>query len=576
MAGWARTLHLSPQLSEGVIAQDLRVRKGTMTTDEGARRLEEIQKDPGVSLLDWGMDVLGLPSSWPVMACERLPETIRVQRLHSDVNEVRNILSSFGAQPLPWYGDGWVLPWARQRPPSEKVGEILRRLHHTGRATLQEAASMLPPVLLRPEPGQVILDLCAAPGSKTTQIAELTDDEAVVIANEPNRGRSNMLATNRSRVGHRSVIVTSSDGRHYPRLPAPGADAVLVDAPCTGTGTTRKNPNVWWTWKPNMAVRMHRLQVDLMVRAAHLIKGGGRLMYSTCSLDPIENEAVVAEVLRRCAWLDLEPFDRTTLSDVACAGGMEEWSVSPKLRNPPPSAIMDQRADGASLSRTLRLWQDGNHGGFFVASLVSTDESGATARGLIPSGVDERPIGSGPTPFEPRPLEQEDYARLAKEWGDVASGALAELGMKRGKRWFAVTDTARTSIHDCVTDGGKGVLHPSQAWAPLRVEHAGVTVFKEEKYGLRPVREGLRWMARHLVDRTTVVPLETAMMLLQETQVDITEILGDSQVKTGSYLIGVEGTGHVIPVFVNQRLSLMVDEDERQMLLLMLGSEHLA
>ena len=108
------------------------------------------------------------------------------------------------------------------------------------------------------------------------------------------------------------------------------------------------------------------------------------------------------------------------------------------------------------------------------------------------------------------------------------------------------------------------------------MEHAGVTVFKEEKYGLRPVREGLRWMARHLVDRTTVVPLETAMMLLQETQVDITEILGDSQVKTGSYLIGVEGTGHVIPVFVNQRLSLMVDEDERQMLLLMLGSEHLA
>ena len=134
---------------------------------------------------------------------------------------------------------------------------------------------MLPPVFLKPEPGQVILDLCAAPGSKTTQIAEMTGDEAVVIANEPNRGRSNMLATNRSRVGHRSVIVTSSDGRHYPRLPAPGADTILVDAPCTGTGTTRKNPNVWWTWRPNQALRMHRLQVDLLIRAAHLVKGGG-------------------------------------------------------------------------------------------------------------------------------------------------------------------------------------------------------------------------------------------------------------------------------------------------------------
>ena len=545
-----------------------------MTTDEGERRLGEIQQDPSVFLLDWGRDVLGLPQSWSEMACERLPETIRVQRLHPDANDVGNILSSFGAERLSWYEDGWVLPWARQRPPSEKVGEILRRLHHTGRATLQEAASMLPPIFLKPEPGQVILDLCAAPGSKTTQIAEMAADDAVVIANEPNRGRSNMLATNRSRLGHRSVIVTSSDGRHYPRLPAPGADAILVDAPCTGTGTTRKNPNVWWTWRPNHALRMHRLQVDLLIRAAHLVKGGGRLVYSTCSLDPIENEAVVAEVLRRCAWLDLEPIDHTNLSGIACEGGMNDWAVSSNLRNPPLSAIADQRVGGVPLSHTLRLWQDGYHGGFFVASLINTDESGSNARGLIPSGVDERPVGSGPTPFEPRPLEQEEHARLAEEWGDEASAALAEVGMKRGKRWFVVTDVAKSSIHDRVTDGGKGVLHPGQAWAPLRVEHAGVMVFKEEKYGLRPVREGLRWMARHLVDLTTFVPREAAMKLLQERQVDISDILGDSTPKIGSHLIGVEGTDHVIPVFVNQRLSLMVDDDECQTLLLMLGSGH--
>ena len=137
-----------------------------------------------------------------------------------------------------------------------------------------------------------------------------------------------------------------------------------------------------------------------------------------------------------------------------------------------------------------------------------------------------------------------------------------------------MTDVAKSSIHDMVTDGGKGVLHPGQAWAPLRVEHAGVTVFKEEKYGLRPVREGLRWMARHLVNRITFVPREAAMKLLQERQVDISDILGDSIPKIGSHLIGVEGTDHVIPVFVNQRLSLMVDDDERQTLLLMLGSEH--
>ncbi len=574
MVGWVKPLHRLPQLSEGVIAQDVRVQNETMMTDEGARRLEEIQLDSSVTLLDWCENVLGTPPSWSRIACERLPETIRVQRLHPDAAEVSMLLSSFGAEQLPWYEDGWILPWARQKPTSEEVGEIVRRLHHTGRATLQEAASMLPPLLLDAKPGQVILDLCAAPGSKTTQIAELTNDEAVVIANEPNRGRSNMLATNRSRVGHRSVIVTSSDGRHYPRLPAPGADAILVDAPCTGTGTTRKNPNIWWTWKPKHAMRMHRLQVNLMVRAAHLVKGGGRLMYSTCSLDPIENEAVVAEVLRRCPWLDLEPIDRTALPGVACDGGMTEWLVSPKLRHLLPSATSDQRDSGSSLNRCLRLWQAGYHGGFFIASLINTDDCGSIARGLVPSGSDERPIGSGPTPFEPRPLDDDDYTRLTEDWGEDAAKALGELGMKRGKRWFAVTSAAKESVHDLITDGGKGVMHPEQAWAPLRVEHAGVTVFKEEKYGLRPVREGLRWMSSHLTNQMTFISLETAIMLLRETQVDVDTIISDSNPKKGSHLIGIEGSDHVIPVFVNQRLSLMIDEDERQMLLLMLDSEH--
>ena len=104
-----------------------------MTTDEGKRRLGEIQQDPSVFLLDWGRDVLGLPQSWSEMACEPLPETIRVQRLHPDANDVGNILSSFGAERLSWYEDGWVLPWARQRPPSEKVGEVLRRLSYQER-----------------------------------------------------------------------------------------------------------------------------------------------------------------------------------------------------------------------------------------------------------------------------------------------------------------------------------------------------------------------------------------------------------------------------------------------------------
>ena len=97
----------------------------------------------------------------------------------------------------------------------------------------------------------------------------------------------------------RSNIIVNHDARHFPKVPEFGYDRILVDAPCTGTGTTRKNPDVWSRWKPNGGRSMQKLQIDILSRATKLVKSGGRIVYSTCSLDPVENEAVVAEVLRK-------------------------------------------------------------------------------------------------------------------------------------------------------------------------------------------------------------------------------------------------------------------------------------
>ena len=113
---------------------------------------------------------------------------------------------------------------------------------------------MLPVLALDPAPGDIVLDLCASPGSKTTQICEHLGTSGAVIANEVISGRVNTLVSNVQRHASRSAVVVQHDGRHIPMVPGFGFDKVLVDVPCTGSGTTRKNPGVWSKWLPPQGV----------------------------------------------------------------------------------------------------------------------------------------------------------------------------------------------------------------------------------------------------------------------------------------------------------------------------------
>ena len=202
------------------------------------------------------------------------------------------------------------MPWEKARCENDSFMENLRALHTSGRITRQEAASMMPVQALDIQPGHRVLDLCAAPGSKTTQIAEALDGLGLVVANEPNPGRANNLASNVQRSGHLKIVVVREDGRNFPRVAEPGFDRILVDAPCTGTGTTRKNTDVWTKWKPHHGEQMSRLQIGILSRAAMLLRPGGSMVYSTCSIDPMENENVVEQVLDRFPWLSLKKINR--------------------------------------------------------------------------------------------------------------------------------------------------------------------------------------------------------------------------------------------------------------------------
>jgi len=190
----------------------------------------------------WGKN----SDSWFAHAYERLPETVRVNPLSGDQEWLEDWLKSLDCKPIEWFngvGSAWTMPFPRGKAEGE-VKSALAALHETGRLTRQEAVSMLPVLALDPKPGEYILDLCASPGSKTSQIAEHLNDSGVVVANEIVRGRVNLLVSNMQRHRSRSNIIVNHDARHFPKVPEFGYDRILVDAPCTGTGTTRKNPDV--------------------------------------------------------------------------------------------------------------------------------------------------------------------------------------------------------------------------------------------------------------------------------------------------------------------------------------------
>ena len=255
--------------------------------------------------------------------------------------------------PIPWYPDN--LAWGttvgksviRRCFPFQKFQNFLVSETTVGNISRQEAVSMIPPLLMDIKPHHMVLDMCAAPGSKTAQLIEMLHmgeeaavSEAVknekqgegvgsesgapsydrgrptglVIANDADYKRAHMLVHQTKRLNSPNLLVTNNDATAFPSLINSSEtgvngkvrntylkfDRVLADVPCSGDGTARKNYNVWKDWSPHSGLNLHLIQVRILVRGLQLLKVGGRLVYSTCSMNPIENEAVLASAVIRC------------------------------------------------------------------------------------------------------------------------------------------------------------------------------------------------------------------------------------------------------------------------------------
>jgi 16S rRNA (cytosine967-C5)-methyltransferase len=178
-------------------------------------------------------------------------------------------------------------------------GADVRRLqaYRRGLFTVQDEASMLAAAALEPKPGERIVDACAAPGGKTSHLAELAGDRARVLAVDVNPARLSQVKARAAMLGLRSITTLEGDARGLGATLAASADGLLVDAPCSGLGVIRRRPEVRWRRRAEDLAEMAARQVELLRGAAPCVRPGGRLVYSVCSFEPEETEGVLVEFL---------------------------------------------------------------------------------------------------------------------------------------------------------------------------------------------------------------------------------------------------------------------------------------
>lgn len=275
---------------------------------------------------------------------------LRVNTLKTTVKEIKNrIGKDWELTPVPWSDiHFWIEHKGKGENHRRDVGNLPE--HALGYIYIQDPASAIPPLVLDPKPGDTVLDMCAAPGSKTTQIAQLMKNKGPLVANEYTGSRIAALGLNMQRLGITNAIITRSDGNRLNK--SIKFNKILVDGPCSGTGTIRKSPKTLMIWNPGMIKRLAKTQLNLLNSAYEHLESGGTMVYSTCTLEPEENEGVVS------SFLEQHP-------------DMHTAEIKLNINRSKPITEFEGEAYNSEVEKCLRIWpQDNDTEGFFVCKLV--------------------------------------------------------------------------------------------------------------------------------------------------------------------------------------------------------------
>ena len=276
-----------------------------------------------------------------------LRRSIRVNTLKISIEECKKSLEKQGwsLKQVPWCKEGF---WVEHESGRLDIGNTVD--HSIGYYYVQEAASMIPPIVLGPKPDEIILDMCAAPGSKTTQIAQYMHNKGILIANDYEGLRLQPLGINIQRMGITNTIITLMEGRFFKNANIE-FDRILVDAPCSGTGTIRKSLKTIINWNPNAVRRLAGQQKLLIETAFQILKEKGTMVYSTCSLEPEEDEGIINYLL--------EKYENAKLEEIKL-----------DIKRSEPVLEFEGKTYNQEIKKCLRIWpQDNDTEGFFVSKI---------------------------------------------------------------------------------------------------------------------------------------------------------------------------------------------------------------
>ena len=263
--------------------------------------------------------------------------TLRVNTIKSNMQEIEDIFSKNNIQfkEIPWYKDGLLIENA--------IEDDIRKLniYEEGKIYLQSLSSMLPPIILEPKEKEDILDMAAAPGGKTTEIAAISNNMAHITACEINKIRIEKLKYNVEKQGAKSVYIMPKDSRQIDDFFR--FDKILLDSPCSGSGTLNlEDNNLEKYFTENLIKKSVKTQETLIRKAIKILKPGGELVYSTCSILKQENEEIVNKILN-FPNTEIEPID------------FENMDIIPKLP--------------VTIPGTLCVCPTEEYEGFFVAKI---------------------------------------------------------------------------------------------------------------------------------------------------------------------------------------------------------------
>ena len=262
--------------------------------------------------------------------------SLRANTLKISPDRLKEI-APFVGDVIPWQENGFYYPADGDIRPGKHP------LHESGAYYIQEASAMLPASLFPPAPGERVLDLCAAPGGKATQLAAALSGEGLLVANEIHPARASILSQNMERMGVKNAVVVNATPAELSKKFPAFFDKIVVDAPCSGEGMFRKEADAVTMWSPENVSLCASRQAEILDEAARMLAPDGCMVYSTCTFAPAENEGAVLDFLSRHPEFEVIPSASPAVVSSREAGlldgGKPEWVEGVENY---PSALFEQ------------------------------------------------------------------------------------------------------------------------------------------------------------------------------------------------------------------------------------------